>query len=288
MIKNLVTFFYRPYDFLKDRRVKALLSFGTTAFAGVFLWFFGPFGLILYPAAVQSELILYYCTFGLIISVANFYLLQNILIKNHVVGTTILWLVWNMLVIGLSNFFVFEIVVGKGVFHWRGLHIMELQTLLVGSLPVLFTVVLYNSYYLKKRIRIINQINSDLSRFKSEGAYVNGALTLSSSSLSEVITVDSQSLLYLASADNYVEVYRIENGQMRHSLLRNTLSEAEKQLVRQSPAVRRCHNSYIVNLNRVKTVSGNEAGYKIMLEGVDSMIPVSRKYKDNVFAYLRR
>ena len=127
----------------------------------------------------------------------------------------------------------------------------------------------YNSYLLKKRIRLINQINSDLSRFKSERAYVNGTISLSSSSLSEVFTVETQSLLYLASADNYVEVFSIDDGQLRHSLLRNTLYEAEKQLVKQSPAVRRCHNSYIVNLNRVKSVSGNEAGYKIILDGTD-------------------
>ena len=103
----------------------------------------------------------------------------------------------------------------------------------------------------------------------------------------EVLTVGSQLILYLASAENYVEVHWLENGKTKHSLLRSTLSEAEKELAKQSPAVRRCHNSYIVNLNRARSFSGNKAGYRIILDGTDFTVPISRKYEKDIFGYLR-
>ncbi len=288
MTGNLITYLSTPSDFLKDSRVKLLLSLGTTLFAGLFLWFFGPFGLAIYHADVKAELIFFYCVFGYAIFVLHLYLLQKLVIRKYTIGATILWLIWICLVIGLSNFLIFEIIVGKGEFLWRGLHIMEFQTLLIGALPISFTVMFYNSYLLKKRIRLINQINSDISKFRNQETFQNGLLTLSSSNMKEFLTVDPGSLLYLASADNYVEVCRLENGEIKRSLLRNTLSEAGKELVKQFESARRCHNSFIVNLNRIKSIEGNEAGYRIILDGTDSVIPISRKYKKDIFGYLKR
>jgi DNA-binding LytR/AlgR family response regulator len=104
--------------------------------------------------------------------------------------------------------------------------------------------------------------------------------------LREVVTLDSDSLLYIASADNYVELYWLENGQTKKILLRKTLTEVEKEIKKQFQHIERCHNSLIVNINQIKAISGNSGGYRIILNNIDSAIPISRKYKDNFLKLL--
>jgi len=83
-----------------------------------------------------------------------------------------------------------------------------------------------------------------------------------------------------------VELFWLENGNIKKILLRKTLSEIEKEIKRQWQHIERCHNSYIVNINQIKSISGNSGGYRIILNGIDSFIPVSRKYSNIFFKLL--
>ena len=222
---------------------------------------------------------------GSLVGVSHFYWLQNIFIKRFTIGITIVWLVWINLVVGLSNFIIWEIIMNNGHMVWKGLPTMLFQTLLVGVLPILFIIILYNTFYLKRKIRVINNINSDLRKYQSR-IPAKSDLTFTSTNLREVFTIDSNSLLYIASADNYVELFWLENGNIKKILLRKTLSEIEKEIKRQWQHIERCHNSYIVNINQIKSISGNSGGYRIILNGIDSFIPVSRKYSNIFFKLL--
>jgi DNA-binding LytR/AlgR family response regulator len=44
----------------------------------------------------------------------------------------------------------------------------------------------------------------------------------------------------------------------------------------------RCHRSYLVNLNYIRHISGNATGYKLHLEGVNDLIPVSRNLNNEI------
>lgn len=224
---------------------------------------------------------------GSLIGITHFYGLQNIFIKHFTIGITIVWLVWINLVIGLSNFIIWEIIMNNGHMVWKGLPTMLFQTILVGALPILFIIILYNTYYLKKKIKTINQINTNLTKYQSI-VHTKSNLTLMSGNLREVVTLDSDSLLYIASANNYVEIYWLENGQTKKILLRKTLTEVEKEIKKQFHHIERCHNSYIVNINQIKTISGNSGGYRIILNGIDSLIPISRKYSNIFFKLLNK
>ncbi len=48
------------------------------------------------------------------------------------------------------------------------------------------------------------------------------------------------------------------------------------ELEERSKKVIRCHKSYIVNLNKVNRISGNAKGYKLQIDELDFLIPVSR------------
>ena len=64
---------------------------------------------------------------------------------------------------------------------------------------------------------------------------------------------------------------------MKKVTYRIQLSEFETQLKEASSLVR-CHRSYMVNLKKVKNVSGNAQGLKLELINQSEIIPVSRKY----------
>ena len=83
-------------------------------------------------------------------------------------------------------------------------------------------------------------------------------------------------LLFIKSVENYVEVH-CESGLKKH-ILRNTLKEVDNALEAYSK-IKRCHRSYLVNLKKVASFSGNAQGLSLQLKGMQTEeIPVSRSY----------
>ncbi len=58
--------------------------------------------------------------------------------------------------------------------------------------------------------------------------------------------------------------------------LRISLSNILKQV--QTQTIKRCHRSYIVNLDKVRNLKDNAQGYKLILSEMDFDIPVSRSF----------
>ena len=263
---------------LNDTSIKILL-----AWEGLFIFLLflllSPFGIVIWSDFTQFKLIFLFCISGSFIGAIHIYLLQNVIIKRFTILSTISWLLWITLVIGFANFIVYMVYINKGIFLWKYLPNLLLSTFMLALIPTTLIILLYNTHYLKRKIRVVNQINSDLTKYQSRIA-TKSDLTLTSTNLREVFTIDSNSLLYMASADNYVEMYWLENEQIKKILLRKTLTEIEKEIKGQWQHIKRCHNSYIVNLNQIKSISGNSGGYRIIFNGIDSQIPISKKYNN--------
>jgi hypothetical protein len=83
--------------------------------------------------------------------------------------------------------------------------------------------------------------------------------------------------LYAEAADNYVKVFYTGEQQ----LIRSTLRQLEETF-RGNERIFRCHRTYLVNLDKVIHISGNAQGYKLHLEGVGQVIPVSRSLNGQI------
>lgn len=270
----------KPYGLCEDSTIKFILSIINPLSIAVFLWLFEPFGLAFFPPEQKLKLILWYCIVGGAITTVHIYLLQNIVIGRYTHGTTILWLIWILSVCGLGNFIVWEMVMNNGDLIWKYLPKIIVQTWLVGSLSNFFIILLYEKHLLKKKIRLVNQLNIDVLKFQGNNQG-KSLITITSSNLHEVITMESASLLYITSEDNYAEITWLKEAQVKRNLIRKTLADLEKELGNQSGQFVRCHKGYIVNINRIKSVSGNSGGYRISLDGIEKQIPVSRKYVED-------
>ena len=100
-------------------------------------------------------------------------------------------------------------------------------------------------------------------------------VTLKSDDGSENIELQVNDILFLKSAQNYVEVHYIIGQETKQVLLRNTLKAILGDLER-FEAFMLCHRSYIVNLQQVITINGNSRGYTVLLKNCYTVIPVSR------------
>ena len=69
----------------------------------------------------------------------------------------------------------------------------------------------------------------------------------------------------------------LDENTLKKVTYRVTLSSLEIQLKEASSLIR-CHRSYLVNLNKVKNISGNAQGLKLELINQSEIIPVSRNY----------
>ena len=95
------------------------------------------------------------------------------------------------------------------------------------------------------------------------------------------LSIRRENLLFVESADNYVCVWYVNNNQPKKVMVRNTLKHIAEHL--ESTHIRRCHRSYVVNLDLVKVLRREKEGIFVEL-GIDGVpdIPISKTYIENV------
>jgi DNA-binding LytR/AlgR family response regulator len=95
------------------------------------------------------------------------------------------------------------------------------------------------------------------------------------------LSVKKENLLYIESAENYVNICYLNNDKISKYLLRETLKKIEEKF--SGTEIIRCHRSYIVNFEKVRVIRKDKDGLKLEFD-IPSVIdiPVSKTYVDNV------
>ena len=84
-------------------------------------------------------------------------------------------------------------------------------------------------------------------------------------------------ILFIKSANNYVEIHYLEEDQIKKKLARNTLSNIELQ-IESYPGLIRCHRTCIVNTHYIERFNGNCNNHSLTIRGYHKQIPVSQRY----------
>jgi hypothetical protein len=112
---------------------------------------------------------------------------------------------------------------------------------------------------------------------KYEEDYLNKSVEFVSENINENFTLLIAEVVFIRSADNYVEIVYKEGATLKKRLIRNTLKNVEQQ-IRQYSNFLRCHRICIVNLHFIeKLVRINESNWLIIRE-YNEQLPVSRQY----------
>ena len=150
-------------------------------------------------------------------------------------------------------------------------------TLLIIAIP--YTILtLYAAY--KSKAEELQMLQYEMSMGEGAVSYpslvnlydYNGTLKL---------TINSDSLYYMESQDNYVKIYYENQGKLLSYMLRCRTKAIEENLAETSMV--RCHRSYMVNVMKINHIKkGGKARYIVLTNEDIKPIPVSKSYFKNL------
>ncbi len=286
--------FSRPYPAPGGWRNALISGLVGGVFVALFLFFVRPFGTVISPG--KEVFYLWICLqFGLVTLFCALFCGGLTVVfpkifdeKNWTVGREILYYIFFISLIGSANFVFAHFKFGSGI-SFSNFLTWQWMTLVVGIFPTVFGVFF-------KEIKLLRQFSmgaADLTKQIESHPHPQKTPENQSKNQSEkpiILEGDNQNeslrllpaqVFYLSAADNYVQVYFLENGVLKNRMLRGSLKKMEDQLA-ENPIFYRCHRTFIVNLEKVLKVSGNAQGYKLHLVETDFLVPVSRSLNEEI------
>lgn len=106
---------------------------------------------------------------------------------------------------------------------------------------------------------------------------LNQSITFLSDNASEVITLQISEVVFIRSADNYVEIVYKTGDVIKKKLIRNTLRNIEQQTKPYAIFIR-CHRICIVNIQFIEKLTKSYHNHQLVIRGYPEEIPVSRQY----------
>jgi hypothetical protein len=287
----MLGFLNQPYPCDSPTFSKSLkLGFFIGLFIFLFLLVFQPFGLDIIPKPYRS---LWIGGYGLITFSSILIFQQGIQKlfpgffqeKTWTVGREIVENLCILALISIGNYF-YTVFIGGADWSFNGFLFSMGATLSVGVFPIIGLVFFNYTKKLKENLMFAQEMEKSLF-FKHEAPSKQDSLiTIPSQYGQEDLQLQLDDLMWISSADNYVEVFFLKNGQLRKTLVRNNLSVLEHEF--STVGVLRTHRSYMANMHQVSHIEGNAQGYQLIFEGIKEAVPVSRKYAPQIKDWLER
>jgi len=275
MLRIFVQEYPAPRPVLKSLII-ALLS---GLFIALFLLYFEPFNLDL---NTDGNKVFHMSFFGCITTFVLLFflfvfplLLPNLFSdKNWKLGYQIILNMLILIVIATFNS-IYSNYMNSIPFGWDSYWLILSRTSVLGILPIAF--ITFSDYYLKVK----SSLNSASNIIKNKKEYLKDLKEvthqISTDLKSETFSFKENDFNYAIAVGNYIDMCSLDENTLKKVTYRVTLSSFEIQ-VKESSNLIRCHRSYLVNLNKVKNISGNAQGLKLELINQSEIIPVSRKY----------
>ena len=157
-----------------------------------------------------------------------------------------------------------------------------LNTSLILLIPYIITI---TAFTLQDRNERLRQIEDDYDKAMQQRADIKGLISFYDERGELQLSVTKENLLYIESADNYINVWYMKGNLPKKLILRNTLKRTAELLSETN--VMRCHRGFMVNMEQVKVLRREKESFYLELgiEGVKD-IPVSKTYGDAVMKWL--
>jgi hypothetical protein len=278
-------FFLQPYPLEEASSKQRLTAFLFGLFVFLFLFLFRPFGLHELPFNEAPFIIAGYGIICTSVILINHFILPYVFPflrdeTNWNVLKEILMTLWTISAIGIANL-LYTNYFFEHAFSLPRFAFFQGVTLMVAIFPVTFTIMMKQMILLKRNLAESQNISNNLNHKKRLQAALDATVEIVSENKKENFKLKVCDILYITSADNYVEVYFLDDGVVKSKLIRTSLKSARENL-KLFTAFYRCHRAWIVNLDQVKRVTGNSQGYRLILNFTDVEIPVSRNLNEEI------
>lgn len=266
---NLFKFFSKRYPFIVQ-------NISTITITGISIWLMiyllQPFGFNTYQnnklvASLGFGIITFICFF-----LSNHFLKQKFLklkIKKWTLGAEMLYTSLLILMISFTNAIYLHLMVNENGLESEFLLKVLLYTTIIGLFPIIVLLLVKYNHILK----------TDLNKVIDKREQTESGTIISLSSINtkeKKFSLEIDNLLFIEALKNNVHIYYLDNNSVKTQSMRNTFTNVIEQLG--DVNVFRCHRSFLINTNNIKTAKGNSNGYKIYLKNYEIPIPVSRSY----------
>ena len=146
------------------------------------------------------------------------------------------------------------------------------------ALPVALGLYDLNKELIRQNSSLISErkaVQKQIEKYEEDN--MNKSIEFISETGSDNLTLLIAEVVFVQSADNYVEIVYMDAGSMRKTLIRNTLKNVELQISPYSNFIR-CHRSCIVNKHYIEKLNQSYGSHWLTLKGHQEKIPVSRQY----------
>jgi LytTr DNA-binding domain len=281
----------KPFPQIETIRQKLLVSSLFAIFIFVFLIVFQPFGL----SEIKIHKPLYIGGFFAVTFIVMFsnYLIIPLLLKkifvpeNWTIKKNIYFILWQIIIISIFNW-LYNSTFGKNITEQYDLISFLLITIAVGFTPTILYSLIVEKLLSKKHTIIAEELTT---QFHTPVKTEIEQLKIISENKKETIILSLKDFICVSSEGNYANVFFYENDKITKKLIRSSLARINEQLII-FDTIKRCHRSFIVNLQNIENVSGNARNYNFHIKKLDFAIPVSRNFPKtyienikNVFSY---
>lgn len=266
-------------DYLIEKGNIIRLVLYTAAFALVFINIYQPFGSKTWFPVSEIK---YFLFSSLIILTGVLVVVISRIIMFHYVKGHVLYIrqyaVWVLVEIMAMSLF-YTLLETFAFDDTRTIDVMMKQSVINTSLVLLLpytTIWLYFSMNDKRKK--LEQLSLEL---ESQEQPAKGILNFLDEKRELKLSVLSDQVLWIESADNYVKIHYQNKGRVSAFMIRNTLKVMEESLANTSLV--RCNRSTIINFDHVKVLRKEKEGIVLGsdLESIPD-IPVSKTYAEKV------
>jgi len=284
-MNKVLGIFQESFPLEDDKRVQLVHSLFISAIVVLILFVFKPIGLagVVLPVIKLVPVYIGYGVVTLLACIAadriirpafpSFFDDQKWTVIKHI-G----WTVLTIMIIALANLF-FSRALGFTGISGSLLLTFLVYTFAVSVLPITVITIIRCVYLLARNRKMVRKINDTLKNpvIADAGASI---LVFNSEDGKEVINLQSDQFMYAESSDNYTDIVYIENGIVRRALIHTSLKRIEG--LNAADFVIRVHRAFLVNIRKVKNVTGNAQGYRLRFENLDESVPVAQRMASNV------
>jgi len=179
----------------------------------------------------------------------------------HLAGIVSSFIIWVLFHTAQSSIFLF------------------MTTFLVGALLPTMIVILYFVFNeAKSKIG-----NSPISVENQNETIQEAMFCLENETGKLLLKVPSNQLICFEANDNYVIIYYLDkNNNLKKLMERFSLKKMEEILFLENVKFERVHKSFLINPDFLVAISGKAQAYKLELQSLENLIPVSRSYAINL------
>jgi LytTr DNA-binding domain len=268
----MLNVFNNPYPFSDDLKHNTKIIFFTSLGVFAFLFLFQPFDINSLPIKDKYYLLTGLSGITFLALSLNLLLIPSLFPNKFTsegwnIKKEILWNLWILFTI-LIGYFFFTNALGAMKFGFN----MVIKLLLTAVIPISVLIIVNHNKMLRSHLKLADELSKKLRENKLIQEKI---IYFNSDYQKDSLAINVSLLLFIRSANNYIEVFWKEANAIKNQMVRCSMVYAE-EILKEHKFIFKCHRSFIVNINYIDKIEGNSEGYRLFFENVNFPIPVSK------------